>query len=83
MSEAFNRSELLVFVKDAMSTEWTGVVALADPVLYTFGVEEVLRMTIQPGDVLLLLEILPAYDALLLTMVESIFESEFSNTIDE
>ena len=66
-----------------MSTERTGVVALADPVLYTFGMEEVLRMTIQPGDVLLLLEILPAYDALLLTMVETILESEFSNAIDE
>lgn len=83
MFEAFDSSKLLVFIKDAMSTQRTGIVPLADPVFDTFGVEEVLRMAIEPCDVLLLLEIRPAYDAFLFTMIEPILESEFANTIDK
>ena len=66
-----------------MSTQRTGIVPLANPVFDTFGVEEVLCMAIKPCDVLLLLEIRPAYYALLFAMIKPVLESEFSNTIDE
>lgn len=44
---------------------------MLDPVLYAFGVEKMLFMAVESRDKLLILEVRPANNALLLSMVEA------------
>ena len=62
---------VLVFVVNAVAAERARVVALHDPVADALGVEEVLLVAVEAGDVLPLLKVLPTDDAFLLPMIEA------------
>ena len=54
-----------------MPTQRTRIVTLSDPVLDALCVEEMLLVAIEPSDELLVFEVFPADDTLLLPMIES------------
>ena len=62
-----------------MSTEWTAIISLFDPVLDAFRMEEMLVMAIQPSDKLFVFEVLPADDALFFAVIEASSELELRN----
>ena len=62
-----------------MSTEWTAIISLFDPVLDAFRMEEMLVMAIQPSDKLFVFEVLPADYALFFAVIEASSELELRN----
>ena len=65
-----------------MSTHGTRIVALFDPVLDALCVEEVLLMASQPGNVLFVPKVLPAYNARLFSMVKASSEPKLADILE-
>jgi hypothetical protein len=70
----------LIFIDNLLAAEGTRIVALLNPIFYALGVEKVLPVTVQNGDVLLRSEYIPTDDAIFLTMEKSYSISYFAYT---